>query len=58
MELAVDFECPDCRKTLSRRLTDLAPGLPRQCAGCGSHVVLTEAGLKTLERRLEEYCRE
>lgn len=57
MDLAIDFECPDCRTTLSRKLADLAPGHPRECPQCGSSVILTEAALRTLERRLEEYCR-
>lgn len=57
MELAIDFECPDCRTILTRRLIDLSPGTTRKCTECGASVVLTESGLRALERRLEEYCR-
>lgn len=57
MELVIDFECPDCQSILTRKVLDLSPGTPKGCLRCGSPVVLTESGLRTLERRLEEYCR-
>lgn len=57
MELSLIFECPQCQKSCSRELTDLAPGQARRCPVCGADIELTEDGLRQLRRDLEDLCR-
>lgn len=57
MELSIIYECPQCGKTIPKRVVDLAPGAPRQCTDCGAATHMTEKGLMELQRDLEDFCR-
>jgi hypothetical protein len=54
MELIVDFECPECRKVASSKVSELSPRTERRCAACDARVVLTERGMHELRGRLRE----
>jgi ribosomal protein L37AE/L43A len=57
MELTIDYECPQCKKSYLQRFADISPGKLRKCARCGATVVLTIEGLRGFERALAAYCR-
>ncbi|WP_291317895.1 hypothetical protein [Desulfuromonas sp.] len=54
MELWIDYECPRCNITIQRNLRELAPEQNRQCPECNVRAVLTEEGLRGLERSLRD----
>ncbi|MBE0595666.1 MAG: hypothetical protein IH614_00190 [Desulfuromonadales bacterium] len=57
MDLSIDYQCPACGKVLPLKLTEVAPGKLRKCSSCSTPVVLTDGGLQSLQRQLEEFCR-
>ncbi len=56
MDLSIDYECPECRKTFNHRLMELCPGDNRECSECGINTVLTPTSLKGLEVALKQFC--
>jgi hypothetical protein len=57
MGLSITFECPQCRKIIPRQLTELSPVTPQQCPDCNAPAHLTDPGLKSFRRALQEFCR-
>lgn len=57
MELTIDYECPQCKKSFIQRFDELSPGKARVCPRCGTPLVLTIEGLRGFGRALEVYCR-
>ena len=57
MGLSIGFECPQCKQTFNRQLTDLSPSRNQKCPACESPVLLTGTGLHDFRQALKDYCR-
>lgn len=57
MGLAIGFECPRCKKTISRQLMDLTPERQQECPECRLPVHVSGTTLQDFRRALQDYCR-
>ena len=57
MGLSIVFECPRCKKPVSRDLSDISPLHSPRCPACATPAELSGTGLKNFQQALQDYCR-
>jgi len=57
MDLAIAFECPQCKRQFLQDLVEFSPGKTHVCEACGSWTVLTSDSLRNFQSALEDFCR-
>ena len=57
MALSIVYECPRCKKPVSRDLSDISPSHRPLCPECAIPAELSGLGLKNFQQALQDYCR-
>jgi hypothetical protein len=57
MGLSIVFECPQCKKSVNRQLSDISPLHRTLCPECTTPAELSGVSLKNFQQALQDYCR-